>query len=128
MIILKNLKLFYNIMTTLIILLSTGKGTWVEVTKLINTHEWEKVYIITNDFGQKTFQKKDNMELIVIDSNKPIEKIINQIKSSINVADTQVALNLSSGSGKEHMAVLSAILKSGLGIRLITFENKLIEL
>ena len=128
MIILKNLKLFYNIMTTLIILLSTGKGTWVEVTKLINTHEWEKVYIITNDFCQKTFQKKENMELIVIDSNKPIEKIINQIKSSINVADTQVALNLSSGSGKEHMAVLSAILKSGLGIRLITFENKLIEL
>lgn len=128
MIILKNLKLFYNIMTTLIILLSTGKGTWVEVTNLINIHVWEKVYIITNEFGQKTFQKKDNMELIVIDSNKPIENLITQIKNSISVADTQVALNLSSGSGKEHMAVLSAILKSGLGIRLITFENKLIEL
>lgn len=115
-------------MTTLITLLSTGKGTWVESIKLINSYEWEKIYIVTNDFGEKTFQKKNNMELIVIDSTKPINELISQIKNSINIADTEVALNLISGSGKEHMAVLSAVLKSGLGIRLITFEDKLLEL
>lgn len=115
-------------MTTLITLLSTGKGTWTDVIKLISSHEWEKVYIITNEFGQKTFQKKENMELIVIDSNKPLLELISQIKNSLKVMDTEVALNLSSGSGKEHMAVLSAILKSGLGIRLVSFENKLEEI
>jgi len=115
-------------MTTLITLLSTGKGTWTEVVKLINSHDWDKIYIITNEFGQKTFQKKDNMELIVINSNDSIEKLISQIKDSLNVSNTEVALNLSSGSGKEHMAVLSAVLKSGLGIRLVTFENKLEEI
>ena len=68
------------------------------------------------------------MELIVINPDDPIKKIISKIKDSLNIIDTEVALNLSSGSGKEHMALLSAILKSGLGIRLITYETELTEL
>ncbi len=115
-------------MTTLICLLSTGKGTWAETIKLMNCHDWEKIYIVTNEFGRTTFQKKDNMELIVIDNSRPVEELIAKIKDSVNVADTEIALNMSSGTGKEHMAVLSAVLKSGLGIRLVTFENKLVEL
>jgi len=30
---------------------------------------------------------------------------------------------MTSGSGKEHMALLSALLKLGLGIRLVSFTN-----
>ena len=115
-------------MTSLITLLSTGKGTWAEAIKLMNSHDWSKIIIITNEFGEKTFQKKENMELIVIDSKKPVKQLIEEIKDKLNILDTEIALNLSSGSGKEHMAVLSAILKSGLGIRLVTYENKLKEI
>ena len=32
---------------------------------------------------------------------------------------TEAAVNLISGNGKEHMAVISALMKLGLGIRLI---------
>ncbi|MBT3720096.1 hypothetical protein HN789_05140 [archaeon] len=115
-------------MTSLIVLLSTGKGTWAKTIKIINSHTWDKIIIVTNEFGKSTFQKKDNMELIVINPDDPIKKIISKIKDSLNIIDTEVALNLSSGSGKEHMALLSAILKSGLGIRLITYETELTEL
>ncbi|MBS3159928.1 hypothetical protein J4436_04010 [Candidatus Woesearchaeota archaeon] len=45
------------------------------------------------------------------------EEIIKNLKEKIK--DTEVALNLYSGTGKEHMAILSAILKLGLSLRMI---------
>lgn len=110
-------------MTDLVALLSTGKGTWAEVGKLIKGHEWDKVFLITNEFGSTTFQKKENMEFIIINPVESIELLIEHIQKQLKekISGTEVALNLSSGTGKEHMAVLSSLLKLGLGIRLITF-------
>ena len=45
-----------------------------------------------------------------------------QLKEKIN--DIEVALNMISGSGKLHMATLSALLKLGLGIRLIALTKQ----
>ena len=108
-------------MTELVALLSTGKGTWTEVVKLISSQDWDKIFIITNDFGKDTFQKKENMEFIIINSNQHIELIIEKIVTQLKdkITGTEVALNFISGTGKEHMAVLSAMLKLGLGIRLV---------
>jgi len=35
--------------------------------------------------------------------------------------DTEVAVNFISGSGNEHMSILSTLLKLGLGIRLVRY-------
>ncbi len=118
-------------MTELVALLSTGKGTWTDVVKLISSQDWEKIYLITNEFGKDTFQKKDNMEFIVINSNQSIELIIDKIVTQLKekIKGTEVALNFISGTGKEHMAVLSAMLKLGLGIRLVVHTvNELKEI
>lgn len=116
-------------MTNLIINLSTGKGTWQHVSKVINQEKWDKVYIITNTFGKEKFSTKENQELIVIDDNKEVlelrDYIISQLKGKIN--DTEVGLNFYSGSGKEHMAILSAVLKLGLGPRIVIPSNTSIE-
>ena len=40
-----------------------------------------------------------------------------------DVKDLEVALNLYSGSGVEHMITLSSILKAGLGVRFVHLEN-----
>ena len=111
-------------MTELVALLSTGKGTWTEVIRIMGSHEWEKVFLVTNDFGAKTFNKKENMELIIVNADESIELIIDRIQKQLKdrITGTEVALNLSSGTGKEHMALLSALLKMGLGIRLVTFS------
>jgi hypothetical protein len=117
-------------MTELIVMISSGSGTWSEAAKVINSHNWEKVFIITNDFGARTFNRKENFEFVVINPEDSVEAISKKIFDGFNGRlGMEVALNMSSGSGKEHMALLSAVLKSGAGIRLISVNEKgIIEL
>lgn len=110
-------------MTSLIAVLSSGKGTWGHVAQLIAKQDWDKIYLITNDFGKENFTVNEKpVEYIIIDPNKFLNQIAKDIEEQLKgkIADTEVALNFVSGTGKEHMAVLSALLKLGLGIRLVT--------
>ena len=107
-------------MTSLIALLSSGKGTWAHVEQLIEKQEWDSIFLITDDFGVQKFQPKKPVNYIIIDSNKFLKDLTEDIRKQLEnkIPDTEVALNIISGTGKEHMATLSAILKLGLGIRL----------
>ena len=115
-------------MTSLIACLSTGKGTWGHVSRIMEDEKWDKVFLITNEFGKENFQNTKNTELIIIDSNKGLKElqkdIVDQLKDKI---EGEVALNIVSGTGKEHMALLSALLKLGLGIRLIALTKDGVE-
>jgi hypothetical protein len=108
--------------------LSTGKGTWTEVKKLIDCSDWDKVILITNDFGKEKFIHS-KAEFVVMNWNVSLDEQIMVIKDSLKgIMDTEVALNLTSGTGEEHMTIISAVIKSGLGFRLVTVkENNLIE-
>jgi hypothetical protein len=122
---------FQKSMTSLIACLSTGKGTWVEVISLIKCHEWDKVLIITNDFGKEHFSTDRPVEIIVVDPGKPLPYLVEDIRKGLfgKINDLEVAVNIISGSGKEHMALISAILKLGLAIRYVYSENdKIAEL
>ncbi|MBT3395141.1 hypothetical protein HOA59_00265 [archaeon] len=116
-------------MTELVACLTTGKGSWTEVAKLIAGENWEKVYLITNDFGKEKFDAPENVEMIVVDPNKSVDKlrddIILGLKEKIN--GTEVAVNLISGSGNEHMALFGALIKLGVGLRLVSVSEKGIE-
>ncbi len=103
----------------LVACLSTGKGTWGHVARLMTDGQWEKVFLITNEFGRENFTTGKAAELIVIDANKGLDDMIAVLKEQLKgkIPDTEVAVNLVSGSGKEHMAILSALLQSGLGLR-----------
>ncbi len=116
-------------MTELVAVLSTGKGTWTEVVKLITNHEWDKVILITNQFGKDTFKANEKTELVVINFEEPIELIIDKITKQLKerITGTEVALNLASGTGKEHMGLLSSLLKLGVGIRLVTYSMNIIK-
>jgi len=107
-------------MTTLIACLSTGKGTWGHVSKLIEDEKFEKVFLITNDFGKENFQKKENTELIAFNFNQGMMELRDEIYNSLkNKIKEEVAVNIISGAGKEHMAILGAILKLGVGMRFL---------
>ena len=112
-------------MTELIAYLSTGKGSWGEVAGLISKDKFEKIYLLTNDFGKENFNSNEKTELLVIDTNQNIlglrDQILTIIKSKIN--GTEIAVNFVSGSGKEHMSLVSALIKSGLGFRLVTADK-----
>ncbi len=111
-------------MTELIACLSTGKGTWAHVSKLME-NEWDKVFLVTNDFGLK-FDMHGKGEFVVTDFNKGISSIIEDIVGQLDgkLKGFEVALNLASGSGKEHMAIISALIKLGVGFRLVVLTKE----
>ncbi|MBA3064622.1 hypothetical protein FP803_04250 [Candidatus Woesearchaeota archaeon] len=113
-------------MTDLIACLSTGKGTWTHVKGVISGCEWDNIFLITNEFGREKFSSEKKVELIVVDSSKPLLELVEDIKKELKdrVSGTEVALNLVSGTGKEHMAILSAVLKLGLGVRLVALAKE----
>ena len=112
-------------MTDLIACLSTGKGTWEHVARVIQSEAWGSVFIITDEFFADKIDKKDK-ELIIIDRNKTISEMAEEIKKCLQgkVKDLEVAVNFVSGEGREHMALISALLQLGLGIRLVVLTKE----
>ncbi|MEM4244693.1 MAG: hypothetical protein QW404_02730 [Candidatus Nanoarchaeia archaeon] len=112
-------------MAELIACLSTGKGTWGHVSRIIQESDWEKVILITNEFGKENFTSEKPTEIIVIDSNKGIKEIRDELVEKLRgqIKGLEVGLNIISGSGKEHMAIIGALLKLGVGIRPIALTK-----
>ena len=110
-------------MTSLIACLGGEKGTVSHVAEIVKQGEWDKVFLIAES---KTDGLFDNVEFILINPNSFLSELIEDIKNKLNgkIADTEVALNIISGSGKQHMAVLSALLKLGVGIRLVALTKQ----
>ncbi len=113
-------------MTDLVACLSTGKGTWGNIKRIVEDGEWDNIFLITNDFGKENFSMDKKCELIVTDARKPMPELIDTIKKGLDgkVKGTEIALNLISGSGKEHLALLSAVMKLGLGFRLMALTSE----
>jgi len=102
----------------LIALLSTGKGTWAQVAGLIKHGEWDKIILVGSDFA-KDFKHEKELEFIQVDLNKKLkdlkEEFSEKLKGKFN--GTEVALGIASGEGKEHMALISALINLPVGIR-----------
>lgn len=113
-------------MTELIVCLGTGKGTWIHVAKLISEQDWENIFLITNEFGKEKFNVQKPHEFIIVDSNKPVKELTEDVRKKLErkINGTEIALNIISGTGKEHTAIMGALLKLGLGIRLVTYTGK----
>ena len=102
----------------LIALLSSGKGSWAQVSGLMKYGEWDNVIVIGDDFAKK-FTHEKKFEFIKVDLNKRIkdlrDELLEKLKGKIN--GTEVALSIASGDGKEHMAIISALINLPVGIR-----------
>lgn len=102
----------------LIALLSTGKGTWSQVAGLIKYGEWDKIIVIGNDFA-KQFSVDKKFEFIKVDLDKKLKDLRDEISKKLKgkIDGTEVALSIASGDGKEHMALISALINLPVGIR-----------
>ena len=102
----------------LIALLSSGKGSWAQISGLMKYGEWDKTILIGGDFAKKFIHEKP-FEFIQVDLDKKLkdlrEEIANKLKKKIG--GTEVALSIASGDGKEHMALISALINLPVGIR-----------
>lgn len=101
----------------LIALLSSGKGTWGQVSGLVKQGDWDNIILVGNSFARKfTLDKKH--EFIEVQDNSLVkmkQELLEKLKNIIK--GTEVALSIASGTGKEHMALISALLSVPVGIR-----------
>ncbi len=113
-------------MTELVACLSTGKGTWGHVNRLIDDVQWDKVILFTNAYGKENFTANAKTEVIVVDPEQGLKElrdvIYNELKARIK--GTEIAINFISGTGREHMALVSATLKLGVGVRLLALTKE----
>ncbi len=102
----------------LIALLSSGKGSWGQVSGLIKYGEWDKIILLGNDFA-KQFTAEKEFEFIKVDLDKKISDLRNEFMQKLKgkISGTEVALSIASGEGKEHMALISALINLPAGIR-----------
>jgi len=102
----------------LIALLSSGKGTWGQVAGLIKRGEWDKIILVGSEFAEK-FSIEEKHEFIRVKTNQPIKDLKQEILKKLKdkIEGTEVALSIASGDGKEHMALISALLSLPVGVR-----------
>ncbi len=107
----------------LVAFLGTGKGTWGQVAGVINHGEWEQIILIGDSFAKQFTVKKD-FEFIEITTNSILE-LKEEIMKKLNgkIKGTEVALSIASGEGKEHMALISALLSLPVGIRFVVLTK-----
>jgi len=117
-------------MSVLIAILSQGKGTWSHLKKLIEKSEYEKIFIITNDFGIEKYNPEKGERMIKVnfdDNSKQIrDMIVSQLKEALS-EELEVDINITSGNGKEHTALISAVLRMGVGVRIVDMIDEKVE-
>jgi len=102
----------------LVALLSSGKGTWAQVAGLLTHGDWEKVILVGDDFA-KQFTHEKKFEFIQVDLNKKLKELRDEFSQKLKgkFQGMEVALSIASGDGKEHMALVSALINLPVGIR-----------
>jgi len=112
----------------LVAFLGQDSQTWGQVTGLINKGEWEKIILVkTSD--SKNYPNPPKSEEIIIDSSKTLLDLKSDLLTKLkpHLSGLECSLSIASGSGKEHMALISALLSLPVGIRLAVFTKKGVE-
>lgn len=102
----------------LIAFLSSGQGTWAQVSGLMKHGEWEKIILIGDDFA-KQFKHEKKFEFVQVNLNQRIKELRDDLSQKLKgkINGIEVALSIASGDGKEHMALVSALINLPVGIR-----------
>jgi hypothetical protein len=104
----------------LIALLSSGKGTWGHVSRLLDGYD--VVHLLTNEFGVRTFRPQPGVTLheVLSSLEAPIlkKRFVDALKPVL-ASELEVDVNMASGSGVEHMALIGALFELGVGFKLV---------
>ena len=109
--------------------LGEDKSNWGQVTGLINNEDWEKIILIKSKSATSYLSPKKT-DSIIVDSSKPLTELIEDLLKELRgkFSGFEAHLSIASGNGKEHMALISALMKIPVGIRLAVFTKKGVEI
>jgi len=113
----------------LVAFLGNDKENWGQITALINRGQWDKI-ILVKAKDAAGFPIMTNTSVIEIDTGQPLlemkKDIMDKLKEELGKA-FEVSLSIASGNGKEHMALISALLSVPVGIRIVVYTKNGIE-
>lgn len=113
----------------LVAFLGDDRETWGQITGLINHGNWDKIILVKSKTSDEYVSSKP-ADIVTVDTTKPLidlkEDIIKKLRSKF--AGFDVNVSLASGNGKEHMALISALLSVPVGIRLVVFTKNGVEI
>lgn len=112
----------------LVATLGQDKESWGQVTGLINKGTWDKIFLLKTK-SSEPFPYSENIQVIEIDSSRPLTELKNEILAKLRgrFSEFEACLSIASGTGKEHMALISALLSIPVGIRLVAFTKNGVE-
>lgn len=102
------------------------KENWGQITALLNRIEAETCVLVMSK-NVTTFPANDQCRIIAIDPSKPLvalkEELMDKLRPILK-GEFEVSLSLASGNGKEHMALISALLNIPVGIKLAVYTKE----
>ncbi|MCK9293038.1 MAG: hypothetical protein WCY27_03095 [archaeon] len=102
--------------------LSIGKGTWGQVAHIIDNSEYENVFLVSNEWAQDKFTCTKKVNWIIIDPRKGFSEILEDISKQWSEKLEDLELNLHSGSGKEHSAILAILKQKKINYKIVTIN------
>ncbi len=107
--------------------LGVDKENWGQLTAVMNhLEDCEKVIVVKNKSADD-FSLPQGAELIEINSDQPLVSLKNDLLAKLKPllsGDFEVALSIASGTGKEHMALIGALLSIPVGIKLVAYTKE----
>lgn len=109
----------------LVIFLGADYEARGQIEGLIKKGEWEKIILIGNKMPPYLTLGKE-VEVISLDSSRRVLDMRDDLKKRLKerIKGIEIALNIASGNGKEHMALISALLSLPVGIRLTVLTRE----
>ncbi len=106
----------------LLAVVGIGKGRWGLVARLISEEEWDRILLISNEWGKENFSPAKECDWIMVNNRAGFEIIKDEIKNKL--PDSDIAISLISGSGKEHMALLVALKEKKSNYQLVILTGE----
>ena len=100
-----------------------------QITALIKRIDCDKIVCVCEKGFKLPFEDK-RINRVDADFTKPLQSLREEMKEKLKKVlsnDFEVAVSLACGKGKEHMALISALLNIPVGIRLVAFTKSGVE-
>ena len=110
----------------LIAFVGSDRENWGQITALLNRMECEQIVLVANK-GAAGFPANEKCKVIDVKSESPLLALREELDKKLRPLvgrEFEVAVSLASGTGKEHLALLSALLNIPVGIKLVAYTKE----
>lgn len=114
---------------TLVILIGKEKSGFGQVTALLNRFETDQI-ILVKDISVTDFPSKEKSQILEVNFDSDLVSLKEEMKSKLQKVlnkEFEVALSIASGTGKEHMAIISALLSIPVGVKIVAYTKNGVE-